>query len=121
MLRKAQIHHVRRHKYMRVVAETGRQYQLPQYGELAKVSNWLASNSLTLNVNKCHYVVFRFRKQQARDNINIEFNNQSLVQQTSRKYLGVILHEHLCFTEHLDNVGNKYLSLFKLFMRLSVT
>ena len=45
-------------------------------GELEKVSNWLAINSLTLNVSKCHCVIFRRRKQQTRDNVNIKLNNQ---------------------------------------------
>ena len=27
--------------------------------ELVKVSRWLASNCLTLNVSKCHYIIFK--------------------------------------------------------------
>ena len=76
-------------------------------GELEKVSNWLASNSLTLNVSKCHYVIFRRRKQQTRDNVKIKLNNQSLLQQSSTNFLGVILDERLCFTDHVDHIVKK--------------
>ena len=41
--------------------------------ELVKVSNWLPATPL-LNVNKCHHVIFRRRKQQIRDNVNFELN-----------------------------------------------
>ena len=72
-------------------------------GELEKVSNRMASNSPTLNVNKCHCVIFRRRKRQTRVNVNIELNNKSLLQQSSSKFLD----ERLCFTEHVDHIVKK--------------
>ena len=77
-------------------------------GQLVKARNWLASNSLTLNVNKCYYVTFRRRKKQSRDNVNMDLiNNQSLMQQSSTKFLGVVFGERLCFSEHVDHVVKK--------------
>ena len=56
--------------------------------KLNKLSIWLASNKLTLNIEKSHYVIFhRVRLKQS--NINISLSNISLERVTFTKFLGV--------------------------------
>ena len=57
--------------------------------ELNKLSMWLASNKLTLNIDKSHYVIFH-RARLKQNNINITLSNISLEGVTFTKFLGVI-------------------------------
>ena len=57
--------------------------------ELNKLSNWLASNRLTLNIEKSHYVIFH-KARLKQSNINITLSNISLERVTFTKFLGVI-------------------------------
>ena len=62
--------------------------------ELNKLSIWLASNKLTLNIEKSHYVIFH-RARLKQSNINITLSNISLERVTFTKFLGVIIDEKL--------------------------
>ena len=74
--------------------------------ELNKLSIWLASNKLTLNIGKSHYVIFhRARLKQSK--INITLSNISLERVTFIKFLGVIIDEKLSFTRHISYIKNK--------------
>ena len=74
--------------------------------ELNKLSIWLASNKLTLNIEKSHYVIFH-RARLKQSNINITLSNISLERVTFTKFLGVIIDEKLSFTSHISYIKNK--------------
>ena len=74
--------------------------------ELNKLSIWLASNKLTLNIEKSHYVTFH-RARLKQSNINITLSNISLERVTFTKFLGVIIDEKLSFTGHISYIKNK--------------
>ena len=69
--------------------------------ELSKLSIWLASNKLTLNIEKSHYVIFH-RARLKQSNFNI--SNISLERVTSTKFLGAIIDEKLFFTRHISYI-----------------
>ena len=71
-----------------------------------KLSIWLASNKLTLNIEKSHYVIFH-RARLKQSNINITLSNISLERVTFTKFLGVIIDEKLSFTRHISYIKNK--------------
>ena len=74
--------------------------------ELNKLSIWLASNKLTLNTDKSHYVIFhRARLKQTKIEINL--SNISLKRVSFTKFLGVIIDEKLSFTRHISYIKNK--------------
>ena len=60
--------------------------------ELNKLSIWLASNKLTLNIEKLHYVIFH-RARRKQSNINMTLSNISLERVTFTKFLGAIIDE----------------------------
>ena len=71
--------------------------------ELSKLSIWLASNKLTLNIEKSHYVIFhRVRLKQS--NFNISLSIISLERVTFTKFLGAIIDEKLSFTRHISYI-----------------
>ena len=74
--------------------------------ELNKLSIWLASNKLTLNIEKSHYVIFH-RARLKQSNNNITLSNISLERVTFTKFLGVIIDEKLSFTRHISYIKNK--------------
>ena len=70
------------------------------------LSIWLASNKLTLNTDKSHYVIFhRARLKQTKIEINL--SNISLKRVSFTKFLGVIIDEKLSFTGHISYIKNK--------------
>ena len=74
--------------------------------ELNKLSIWLASNKLTLNTDKSHYVIFhRARLKQTK--IEIKLSDISLKRVSFTKFLGVIIDEKLSFTRHISYIKNK--------------
>ena len=74
--------------------------------ELNKLSIWLASNKLTLNIEKSHYVIFH-RARLKQSNINITLSNISLERVTFTKFLGLIIDEKLSFTRHISYIKNE--------------
>ena len=78
--------------------------------ELNKLSIWLASNKLTLNIEKSHYVIFH-RAQLKQSNITITLSNIFLERITFTKFLFVIIDEKLFFTTHISYIikARKYL------------
>ena len=74
--------------------------------ELNKLSIWLASNKLTLNIEESHYVISH-RARLKQSNINITLSNISLERLTFTKFLGVIIDEKLSLTMHISYIKNK--------------
>ena len=75
--------------------------------ELNKLSIWLASNKLTLNIEISHYVIFH-RARLKQSNIKIILSNISLERVTFTKFLAIgIIDEKLSFTRHISYIKNK--------------
>ena len=61
--------------------------------ELNSLSNWLASNKLTLNITKMHFMIFHRAKlkKTPKNNITINIAYKHIMEIKSTKFLGVIL------------------------------
>ena len=74
--------------------------------ELAKLTEWLNANKLSINVSKSHYMVFhRSRRKIYKGNILLD--TTILSQVTFTKFLGVILDDKLKWTHHISYIKNK--------------
>ena len=75
--------------------------------ELEKLSLWLRSNKLSLNVQKTYYMVFHRARVKSDEHAVITIDNVILQRTNSFKYLGVIIDYKLNWTQHIAHVRNK--------------
>ena len=88
--------------------------------ELDKLSIWLASNKLTLNIDKSHFVIFH-RAQLKQNNVNISLCDISLNRVTFTKLLGVIINDKLSFSRHVSYIKNKFQREWELLLKLEIS
>ena len=74
--------------------------------ELAKLTEWLNANKLSINVSKSHYMVFH-RSRRKINKGNILLDTTILSQVIYTKFLGVILDDKLKWTHHISYIKNK--------------
>ena len=72
--------------------------------ELAKISDWLSANRLSLNVAKSKLLYFTNKNRNFLKGIKIEINNQTLQEVDSAKYLGVHVDNKLSWNVHTNNI-----------------
>ena len=73
--------------------------------ELAKLTEWLNANKLSINVSKSHYMVFhRSRRKIIKGDILLD--TTILSQVTFTKFLGVIRDDKLKWTHHISYLKN---------------
>ena len=93
--------------------------------ELQKVSNWLKTNKLSLNVSKSNMVLFRPNCKVNRK-IKVKINNELIIEKDCTKYLGVYIDKNLSWKSHISNVKTKIdrgigiLSKLKIFAPRSI-
>ena len=97
--------------------------------ELQKIANWFSSNLISLNAEKCKFIIFHNKgKRIDTENTPLVFNlneknkpesvnkiikldritNSNVNKQdTTYKYLGILLDENLLFDKHIDYICNK--------------
>ncbi|XP_028166266.1 uncharacterized protein LOC114357040 [Ostrinia furnacalis] len=67
---------------------------------------WLDSNNMKINIDKTNRI--HFKTTQSRDiKLNIHYQNKSINEVETTKFLGVILDKHCTWKPHIDNVCNK--------------
>ena len=72
------------------------------------ICNWLNDNLLTLNVDKCKFVIFRSTPRiSSFSNLLLEINGIFLERNGSFKYLGVKLSQNMSWSEHIDALSKK--------------
>ena len=74
--------------------------------ELAKVSDWLVANKLTLNIKKSKCMIFSNKKKD-RHELSVKINNKPLEKCSYYKYLGNIIDEKLNWGKHVEYVCKK--------------
>ena len=72
--------------------------------ELANVSEWLAANKLSLNVDKSKLLIFNNKK---KIDINITLNGQSLKEVNNAKYLGILIDNKLNWLPQINAINLK--------------
>ncbi len=68
--------------------------------ELQKISQWLKTNKLSLNIPKTHYMVFSNIRKKVKLDIKTEGNTINLVYST--KFLGIIIDVDLSWKSHVN-------------------
>ena len=66
---------------------------------MQKISKWLTTNKLTLNVDKSNYLIFTTGNKKQ---LNLTMNKEILQEKECTKYLGVILDNKLTWKSHID-------------------
>ena len=74
--------------------------------EIYKITTWLNSNMLNLNVEKSNFMIF-FKHPKKFSNLNITVNNKIIEQVDHFNYLGITLDLNITWTPHLDKVSIK--------------
>lgn len=76
---------------------------------LTSTKNYFNLNGLLLNENKTQLIFFGSRQYISRlpDNLNIKFNNVTLIPTQSVKNLGVIMDSYMTFNLHIDELQKK--------------
>ena len=72
-----------------------------QNQEMHKISEWLSTNKLTLNVDKSNYIIFSTRKKLK---LYLMLNNEILQEKGHTKYLGVIIDNKLTWKNHITQI-----------------
>ena len=70
---------------------------------LAKISEWLKVNKLSLNVKKTHFMIFH-RKRNLTPSVNLKIDNEVLSEVKKTKFLGVIIDNKLTWKEHITYI-----------------
>ena len=92
--------------------------------ELAKVSDWLIANKLTLNIKKSNFVIFCPRQKKLTPQPTIKLfdsNSQRLVTLDCKnyvKYLGILIDDHLSWKYHIDHIATKISKTVGIIARL---
>ena len=81
--------------------------------ELNKVSQWLYSNHLTLNVLKTHYMIFHKPRANPPDSFSLSMGGSSIERVNEVKSLGVCLDPCLRFHWHIREVVKNLSNLYQ--------
>ena len=88
--------------------------------ELAKVSDWLAVNKLSLNVNKTKYMIFHTKQKHLplHQLPYVMINNQPVERVEDFSFLGVLIDHNLRWSKHVNYVSNKLSRVCGILSRL---
>ncbi|CAB4035040.1 Hypothetical predicted protein, partial [Paramuricea clavata] len=77
--------------------------------EMKNIHQWLLSNKLTLNIEKTEYMIIGTRQRLAKiqKNTSVSCGGKLLKQVYSKKTLGVLIDDNLCWNEQIDNISKK--------------
>ena len=82
--------------------------------ELAKMTDWLKANKLSINVSKTHYMVFH-RSTQKLDKEDIILDNTIIQQVTFTKFLRIIIDDKLKWIHHISYIKMRFLKEWALY------
>ncbi len=76
------------------------------HNELANVSNWLKLNKLSLNVQKCKYIIFHMPTIHV-NALHLVINGAGIDRVLNFQFLGLTLDENLNWKGHINKLSNK--------------
>ena len=75
--------------------------------ELTRISTWLTTNKLVLNISKTNYIIFTSKVKSYNKNVsNIKIDGNNIQQVSKTKFLGIIIEEHLNWALHISHLCN---------------
>ena len=75
--------------------------------ELKKITTWLSTNKLSLNVNKTHFMIFKTKNRTFCQQMSITIDGQQIEQVKYTKFLGLLIDEELSWKYHINHVAMK--------------
>ena len=73
--------------------------------QLDYISIWLASNKLSLNIDKANFTIFHTPQIKKTYNLNIYISNKARKLEKHIKYLGVYIDSHLNWKYHIQQTS----------------
>ena len=80
-------------------------------------TEWVDKNKLTLNANKCKYMVISKLKSRALSPQAVTLFNQPMLRVSAYKYLGVIISDDLSWALHIEEISSKARKLVGMLYR----
>ena len=75
--------------------------------ELTRISTWLTTNKLVLNISKTNYIMFTSKGKSYNKNVsNIKIDGNNIQQVKKNKFLGIVIEEHLNWALHISHLCN---------------
>ena len=74
--------------------------------ELQKISEWLKTNKLSLNVNKSKYMIFHMPQKKI-PMLHVKNDDTEIEKVSNFDFLGLTINEHLSWKSHIDKISNK--------------
>ena len=75
--------------------------------ELIRISTWLATNKLVLNISKTNYIMFTSKGKSYNKNVNnIQIDGNNIQKVNKTKFLGIVIEEHLNWAMHITHLCN---------------
>ena len=75
--------------------------------ELVRITNWLLSNKLTVNIKKTHYIIFHRYKKFTYPLPPIKINQEILAERKTSKFLGIMIQQQLLWHYHINHLQSK--------------
>lgn len=75
--------------------------------ELELVHKWLCCNQVSLNIEKSNYVIFHAPQKKTTFQVNLSLHNIPLKQESTTKYLGILIDENLNWKSHISYIESK--------------
>ena len=77
------------------------------FQELTRISTWLTTNKLVLNISKTNYIIFTSKGKSYNKNVsNIKIDGNNIQQVNKTKFLGIVIEEHLNWALHIPHLCN---------------
>ena len=70
--------------------------------ELQKISDWLVTNRLAINIDKSNYLIFSTGKKKK---LSLIMNNEILLEKQFTKYISVVIDNKLTWKEHITQTN----------------
>ena len=88
--------------------------------ELARIHEWLKIKKLSLNVEKTKLMIIHTlrRNMDLYEHLNLQINNQPIKRVKSFNFLGIVINEHLTWTDHIAHISQKINPVVALISRL---
>ena len=86
--------------------------------DLNTLSNWATTWNMSFNPDKCEYLKISLKHNTL--TYNYTMNKITIKEVPSAKYLGITINSHLTWSNHIDNICNKALSI-KAFLQRNLT
>ena len=86
-----------------VKSPTPKDFQTKMVEAFDSVYKWFKVNSLSINVEKTHYIQFKTKNKPMPD-INIVCDNKSITPATDIKFLGIYLQDSINWSCHIDYI-----------------